>query len=139
MLVAFSLQKPIEVPANSEALLLVENNLNIDEVLFPKLIVSNFGTETLEVSIVRKIDLGSSDDPRYNGYVQDTVLDWTEVESGKSLEHTPSGSLTSGGYPTITHTVHVRGVDTEAENIVQVFVLGCTEDTVKSGLLSYRV
>jgi len=118
----------------------IEDNLeSVLEVLEPRLIFINFGSETVELTITRTVNLGVSADPEDTGSVTETLVDGHALASGDSYTYTPNfhSLVVSETTPSITHYAAFDGTGTTTDNVVQLFVSGWVEETTRSNLLNY--
>lgn len=128
--------------AGATAVYTLESNLNDDEVLNPSLVFVNFGTEAVELTIVRRIDLGVSADPEDNGTLDETVVDAVSIAVGESYTYEPDfkNLIVKDSTPSVEHLITLDGsnLPTTAINIVQLFVSGQVEETSRTNILSYE-
>lgn len=141
MLVAVNHRITSTVPADGAvAAFAVEDNLPYTEILAPaKLLFINFGTEDVTVTIVRRLDLGSSADPEDDGSNDETVVDAATITAGESYSYDPGGPLRAAeDTPYLEHRVSYSGSGNAEDNIVHLLVRGAAEETTRSNILNFQ-
>ncbi|MFA5135486.1 MAG: hypothetical protein WC505_06910 [Patescibacteria group bacterium] len=100
---------PANITAGDEYTFVVEDTAlaNANAIYEPVLRVYNFGTETLDLTITHKLDLGTGDDPLHNGiFEMDVVV--TIIPTGTYVDFTFGGlHLATDTVLAVTHTVEV--------------------------------
>jgi len=140
MLAAVNTRVPFTVPAGGSLVgQVVEDSLAVDEVLQPRLVFTNFGSEDVDLTITRTLNLGVSANPEDDGSNTETVVSAQTIAAGESFTYTPDyqALLVHSDTPYVEHTLAFDGSATTVDNIIQMIISGTAEETTRTNILSY--
>lgn len=130
---------PITIPVGGGVSnFVLENNVPVSKIILPKLLFINTHlTVAISLTIIRRINLGSSSDPEDDGIINTTVVSQT-ISAGGTYTYTPDVNMhVDVDTPYVQHILsasHADGVETP---ILQILVSGVYDATTRSNLLNF--